>query len=66
MSTTDDLLRELDRTKSKLALYKASIESPTYPWTYHAEHAAAKRATMDLTKLLAKWRQMPKPHRGVK
>lgn len=66
-TTIDEALIEIMRTKRALeALRKARKTvnatgdlNPPEPWTYydqHKEHAAAKRASMDLTRSLAKLR----------
>lgn len=66
-TTIDEALIEIMRTKKALeALRKARKTynvtgdlNPPEPWTYYdqwREHAAAKRASMDLTRSLAKLR----------
>lgn len=63
--TIDEALIEIMRTKKALELLRQSRKSKnlgherfidTGHWTEVAEHAAAKRASMDLTRVLAKLR----------
>ena len=65
MTETDKLLAELDRTRSRLLEYVAVpvkekvVAGRALGFSQNGvQHAAAFRATLDLSRLLAKWRRM--------
>ena len=55
MSITDEVIRELNRTLQRMVEYRGADLSGGQT----VEHAAAYRASMDLTRALAKWRGAP-------
>jgi hypothetical protein len=61
-SYTDIMIEELERTLTKAKAYRA------YPGDrYHSQtHATLKRATLDLTQVLAQWRKEPPHIHGAK
>lgn len=59
MSVTDDTIAELERTLSKLKDYRAAVMTGDTHTYQRPEHAAACRATMDLTRQLAIFRRTP-------
>ena len=60
MTKTDALILEIKRTLAALEEYKLLPEYPSIA------HAAAKRATLDLTRKLAEWRKTGVRYNGVK
>jgi len=65
---TKDLIAEMERCLAALRAYEKNCAE--FPKGYYSlsnpAHAAAKRATMDTTKMLARWRQTPVNMRGAK
>ena len=61
-SKTTQLIDELNRLLNALEAYK---ESPG-EWNSSATHAAAVRASQDVSRALVLWRRGPKPFEGVK
>ena len=48
MTLTDATIAELERTITRLVTYRDKVAGP--------DHATALRATMDATRILARWR----------
>jgi hypothetical protein len=59
---TEALISELERTLAKAKAYSAHPGE----WYHSHTHAALKRATLDLTKMLAQWRQESPNVNGAK
>lgn len=57
MSVTQAVLMEMERCRKALLVYQERANRGDAYGT--REHAAASRATLDLTRLLAKWRKTP-------
>lgn len=56
MTVTNDTIWELERCLRAMRAYKTAAEDPEV-YSTGKEHAAAKRASMDATRALTKWRQ---------
>lgn len=62
-SETDKLLHELERCREALVTYKNNVKSQL--GLADKYHAAARRATLDLTRQLTEWRRTNKPFSGI-
>lgn len=62
MTQTATLIKELNRLQASLETYQDDPGSCFGSST----HAAAMRASLDLSKALTRWRRAPKPITGVK
>lgn len=60
MTITNDLVSEMDRCLRALKAYQQSCKDGSFQWTSNPAHAAAMRATMDVTRSLTVWR-----HTGI-
>lgn len=57
MKLTDELLEELQRCVRKLEDYRKNPGN----WNSSRTHASLHRGTLDLSKILSKWRKTRKP-----
>ncbi len=58
MTLTDVAIAELERTITRLVAYRDKAKETDY-YVAGPDHAAALRATMDATRILARWRLAP-------
>ena len=63
MSKTTEVIALLDHTSDVLYKYIQNIENAGFT---NPDHSAAKRATLDLSRKLAEWRQEPAQYQRVK
>ena len=57
MTLTMELVHELRRTLDALDTYMEEFDGANFHTLSNVHHAAAKRATLDVTRKLAEWRK---------